>query len=135
MKRKMFHNADALIFHKARELRNALTQSEQVFWLRLKENFPEYKFRRQHPILNYIVDYYCHRLKLIIEIDGPIHDHPENQINDQQRQKELESLNLNLIRFTNDQVKNNIEYVIDNLSETIVKLSKEKKTLSPKSPL
>ena len=74
MKREMFYKADPLIFSKARELRKTLTPSEQTFWLRLKQIFSEYKFRKQHPISIYIADFYCHKLKLVIEIDGPIHD-------------------------------------------------------------
>ena len=77
MKRRMFYKADPLTFQNARELRNKLTPAEQTFWLRLKEQFPEYKFRRQHPISIYIADFYCHKLKLVIEIDGSIHDSEE----------------------------------------------------------
>ena len=81
----MFYKADRLIFDKARELRNKLTSAEQGFWLRLKEQFPEYKFRRQHPISIYIADFYCHKLKLVIEIDGSIHDSEEAKMQDEKR--------------------------------------------------
>ena len=117
----MFYKADPLIFSKARELRNKLTPAEQVFWLRLKEQFPEYKFRRQHPISIYIVDFYCHKLKLVIEIDGSVHDSEEAKLNDEKRQNDLENLNLTVIRFTNNQVKNEIEFVIEKISSTIEK--------------
>ena len=113
MKREMFYKADPLIFDNARELRNKLTPAEQIFWLRLKERFPEYKFRRQHPISIYIADFYCHKIKLIIEIDGSIHDSEEVKLNDKKRQQDLEELNLTVIRFTNSQVKNEIESVIE----------------------
>ena len=66
----MFYKADPLVFENARKLRNNLTPAEQTFWLRLKEQFPAYKFRRQHPISIYIADFYCHKLKLVIEIDN-----------------------------------------------------------------
>ena len=122
----MFYKADPLIFFNARELRNKLTPSEQVFWLRLKEQFPKYKFRRQHPISIYVADFYCHKLKLIIEIDGSIHDSEEAKFNDKRRQQDLENLNLILIRFTNDQVKNEIESVIEKISSTIKKLTTSK---------
>jgi cyclase len=107
----MFYKADPLIFDKARELRKRLTPSEQTFWLRLKEGLPEYKFRRQHPISIYVADYYCHKLKLVIEIDGSIHNSPEAKINDEKRQRDLENLGLTVVRFTNDQVKNDVEDV------------------------
>ena len=108
----MFFNADPLLFERARELRNKLTPSEQIFWLRLKEHFPCYKFRRQHPISIYIADFYCHSLKLVIEIDSSIHNLPDVYINDVQRQQDLENLGLKVIRFTNEQVKNQIEEVL-----------------------
>ena len=128
MKREMFYNADPLIFEKARSLRNKLTPAEQTFWLRLKEQFPEYKFRRQHPISIYIADFYCHKLKLVIEIDGSIHDSEEAKLHDEKRQKDLENLNLTVIRFTNEQIKNDIENVIKVISSII-----EKSTLGMKS--
>ena len=123
MKREMFYNADPLIFSKARELRKTLTPSEQIFWLRLKQNFLEYKFRKQHPISIYIADFYCHKLKLVIEIDGPIHYSEETKLNDEKRQKDLENLNLTVIRFTNEQIKNEIERVIEMISSTMKKLT------------
>ena len=124
----MFYKADPLIFSNARELRNKLTPAEQTFWLRLKEHFPEYKFRRQHPISIYIADFYCHELKLVIEIDGSIHDSTEAKLNDEKRQKDLENLNLIVIRFTNEQVKTEIESVIEIITSTIEKLTASKKT-------
>ena len=122
----MFYKADPLIFSKARELRNKLTPAEQVFWLRLKEQFPKYKFRRQHPISIYIVDFYCHKLKLVIEIDGSVHDSEEAKLNDEKRQNDLENLHLIVIRFTNNQVKNEIELVIEKISSTIEKITANK---------
>ena len=123
MKKDMFYKADPLIFSNARELRNKLTPSEQVFWLRLKEQFPKYKFRRQHPISIYVADFYCHKLKLVIEIDGSIHDSEKAKLNDRRRQQNLENLNLTVIRFTNDQVKNEIESIFEMISSTINKLT------------
>jgi cyclase len=123
MKKGMFYKADPLIFDKARELRQRLTAAEQTFWLRLKERFPEYKFRRQHPISNYVADFYCHKRKLVIEIDGSIHNSSEAKINDEKRQKDLEDLKLTVIRFTNEQIKNDNENVLQIVSSTIGKLT------------
>ena len=122
----MFYKADPLIFSNARQLRNKLTPAEEIFWLRLKELFPKYKFRRQHPISIYIADFYCHKIKLVIEIDGSIHDSEEAKLNDKRRQQDLEDLNLMVIRFTNDQVKNEIENVIEMISSNIKKLTTSK---------
>ena len=125
MKRRMFYNADPLIFQKAKELRNKLTPAEQTLWLRLKEQFPEYKFRRQHPISIYIVDFYCHKLKLVIEVDGSIHDSTEAKLNDEKRQGDLENLNLTVIRFTNEQIRSEVENVINRISSVIAKSTLE----------
>ena len=92
----------------------------------MKEQFPKYKFRRQHPISIYIADFYCHKLKLVIEIDGSVHNSEESKLNDKKRQQDLENLNLIVIRFTNDQVKNEIESVIEMISSTIMKLTTSK---------
>jgi cyclase len=119
MKKGMFYKADPLIFAKAKELRNKTTPEENVFWLRLKETFAGYKFRRQHPISNYIADFYCHKLKLVIEIDGPIHDQEDVKENDTRRQNNLENLNLTILRFTNAQIKLEIEKVLTIISELI----------------
>jgi cyclase len=124
MKQNMFYKADPLLFAKAKELRNHLTASENIFWLRLKENFKGYKFRRQHPILIYVVDFYCHKLKLVIEVDGPIHDSEDAKRYDKKRQQDLEDLNLTVLRFTNEQVKNQIECVIETISSFIMNRAK-----------
>jgi len=126
----MFYKADPLIFSNARELRNKLTSAEQIFWLRLKEKFSKYKFRRQHPISIYIADFYCHKLKLVIEVDGSIHDSEEAKLNDEKRQNDLENLHLTVIRFTNDQIKNEIESVIETISSTIKKLTENTESSS-----
>ena len=115
----MFYKADPLIFSNARGLRNKLTPAEQIIWLRLKERFPEYKFRRQHPISIYKADFYSHKHKLVIEIDGLIHDSEEAILNDEKRQNDLENLSPTIIRFTNDQVKNEIELVAEKMFSTI----------------
>jgi imidazole glycerol-phosphate synthase subunit HisF len=123
MKKRMFYNADPLIFENAKQLRRRLTPAEQTFWLRLKERFPEYKFRKQHPISIYVADFYCHKLKLVIEIDGSVHDSAEAKVNDEQRQKDLENLDLTVIRFTNDQIKIVDENIFEIISSTIEKLT------------
>lgn len=94
----MFYGADKIIFQNAKALRNNLTAEEMILWGRLKEYFPKYKFRRQHPISNYIADFYCHKLKLVIEVDGSIHSLDENIKLDEARQKNLENLGVKVFR-------------------------------------
>ncbi len=101
----MFYGAGHLIFERAKKLKNNVTPTEMILWSRLKEYFPNLKFRRQHPISFYIVDIYCHPKKLVIEIDRSIHDLEEVKITDEIRQKDLEYLGLKVIRFTTNEIK------------------------------
>ena len=117
MKREMFYGANKIIFGNAKSLRNNLTEEEMILWRRLKEDIPNYKFRRQHPISNYIVDFYCHELKLVIEVDSSIHYSEENQKLDEIRQRNLESLGLVVFRFTNEELKNEIENGLKKINE------------------
>jgi len=82
MKENMFYGASPLIFKRAEELRNRLTVTEEKLWNEIKINEWHLKFRRQHPIANYIADFYCHGVRLIIELDGGIHDGEEAKILD-----------------------------------------------------
>jgi|SRR4030095_9336712 imidazole glycerol-phosphate synthase subunit HisF len=119
MKKKMFYGADRIIFENAKLLRNNLTNEEVVLWGRLKECFANHKFRRQHPVSNYIADFYCHKLKLVIEVDGSIHYSEESQKADKIRQGSLENLGIKVLRFTNEQVRNKIEVVLEKISDCI----------------
>ena len=119
MKKKMFYGANKIIFENAKALRNNLTPEEIILWDRLKAHFPDYKFRRQHPISNYIADFYCHKLQLVIEVDGAIHNSEENKKLDEGRQINLESLGIKVLRFTNEQVRNKIELVLGKISALI----------------
>ncbi len=116
----MFYGDSHLIFERAKQFRNTITQTEMILWGRLKEHFPTTKFRRQHSISLYIVDLYCHAKKLVIEIDGSIHDLEEINVNDELRQKEPEVPELKAIRFTNKEITHQSDLGI----ETIEKLLK-----------
>ena len=90
----------------ARRLRNNSTKAEIYIWsylLRAK-SFKGYSFRRQRPVLNYIVDFMCKGLMLIIEVDGSIHERWDVKKKDQVRQKQLEEIGFTVLRFTNEQV-------------------------------
>ena len=117
MKGTTFYGAGPQIFELAKKLRNNVTPTEMILWGRLKEYFPNLKFRRQHPVSLYIVDLYCHTEKLVIEIDGSIHDLEEIKISDEIRQKDLEYLCLKVIRFTTNEIKNNLEAVLQTIEK------------------
>jgi len=115
-KQRMHHNASAYIFGNARKLRDNMTEAEKMLWeaLRLKR-LSGYKFRRQHPIGKFIVDFYCHEVKLVIELDGGYHNGEEQKEYDSFRTKALEDVGLNEIRFTNEQVYNNLDEVLEEI--------------------
>ena len=120
----MFHGASNLLFQKAKELRNNMTHSELVLWEYLRQHPQGMKFRRQHPIGIYIVDFYCHKLKLVIEVDGSIHNLEAVKKEDEERQKQLETDGLKVVRFTNEEILKNEEIVIQKINLLITELSK-----------
>jgi very-short-patch-repair endonuclease len=116
----MHFGADAFAFRKAEELRISMTKAEKVLWEEIRNNkLDGLKFRRQHPIGRFIVDFYCHKLKIVIELDGDIHKKGNIRENDINRQNELEELGLKIIRFNNNEVINNIANVIKTIQEVI----------------
>ena len=122
MKENMFYGASNLIFQKAEELRNRMTPAEEILWNSIHINEWKLKFRRQHPIANWVVDFYCHPLKLVIELDGSVHQVEEVKRNDEEREKNLKRLGLTILRFKNEEIFKNKKNVLERISETIVKL-------------
>ena len=108
---RMHNGANPRIFQFARKLRERSTKAENIMWEYLKTKPAGVKFRRQHPYSLFVLDFYCHRLKLVIEVDGSIHSLEEVSSNDKKRQDELEKNGLVVIRFTNELVENNFEKV------------------------
>ncbi len=96
-----------------KELRNNLTAAEAYLWNELKENnFEGRKFRRQHSIKNYIVDFYCPSERLIIELDGQVHLNPTADEKDRKREEELEEMGFTVIRFENKMVFESLDSVL-----------------------
>ena len=103
---------------KARKLRKNSTLSEVLLWNKLKgKQLKGYQFLRQKPLDNYIVDFFCKRLKLVIEIDGD--SHLENVDADIIRQKKIESLSISFLRFSDNEIKRNLDDVIQTISNWI----------------
>ncbi len=115
----MFLGADKNILENARLLREKQTNAEIILWSYLKEKPLGCKFRRQHPISIYIADFYCHALKVIIEIDGDIHTDNDVQKRDVERQSSLEPEGISFIRFRNHDIENNLEDVINKIEKYI----------------
>ena len=100
----------------ARVFRNNMTRAEIILWSRLRERkISGYKFRRQQPILDYIVDFYCPELKLIIEADGEIHSLNENSEYDRKRDNILKINGYRIIRFTNLEIVTELDSTINKI--------------------
>ena len=99
-----------------KELRSQLTSAEAYLWTFLQKSQLEgKKFRRQHSIKNFIVDFYCPKEKLVIELDGEFHFNSFSASQDNQRQNTIESLGITVIRFENKEVFENIELVLEEI--------------------
>jgi len=119
----MYFGASPAIFKLAKELRKNETEAEKILWARLNKNqIRGLQFRRQHPINMFIADFYCAKFKLVIEIDGSIHDIPEYQEHDQGRSAIFEDFGITVIRFTNEQIMNEIDYTVKQIETIVTKL-------------
>jgi very-short-patch-repair endonuclease len=113
------HRIHPVILAHAREMRHPQTPAETALWRTLRNRQFRYKFRRQHPIYRFIIDFYCAEAKLLIEVDGPSHFEQGQQEYDKLRTEYLEELGYKVIRFTNDDVKLNIDGVISEILQTV----------------
>jgi very-short-patch-repair endonuclease len=101
---------------RSRELRKNMTKAESLLWLKIrKQQLSGYIFNRQKIIGDYIIDFYCAKAKLVIEIDGGQHRSNEMVDSDKIRDDFLSSYRLKVLRFANDQVINNIDEVLKNM--------------------
>jgi cyclase len=117
----IFNGAGPLVFAKAKELRNTMTDAEIILWNYLKRGVDGLKFRRQHPLGCYIADFYCHKIKLVIEVDGSIHQLHEVRKQDEQKQMDFAKNGYTVIQFTNKQVMSNVAEVIKQVQLTVIK--------------
>ncbi|PIP26588.1 MAG: DNA methyltransferase [Candidatus Moranbacteria bacterium CG23_combo_of_CG06-09_8_20_14_all_40_16] len=101
------------------QLRSQMTKAEIILWYRIRNNQLGCKFRRQHGIGKYVVDFYCPELKLIIEVDGDVHFYEKNIVADKEREAYFKGLELRIIRYTNLDVIQNIDSVLADLKKTI----------------
>ena len=117
----------------SRQLRNNSTFAEVLLWNQIKKKqIRGYQFLRQKPIDNYIVDFFCYELMLVIEIDGETHNYKVEK--DQVRQNRLESLGINLLRFLDIDVKRNMNGVLQTLN-TWINNFESAKANTPLTPL
>ena len=118
MKKQTLHNLKHLS-QKRKDLRNSATAAEKSLWHELRQSkLSEKKFRRQHSIGNFIVDFYCPEERLIIELDGEIHDDEKIKAYDNKRQKKLEKLNFRVLRFTNEAIADDLGKVLEEIKRS-----------------
>jgi very-short-patch-repair endonuclease len=103
-------------------LRNNMTSAEAMLWSIIKSKQLGVKFRRQHSIGNYIVDFYSSEIKLVIEMDGGVHQDIIHQSNDEVRDNYLKDLGIKIIRFNNDEIYEDEERVKEELIGKIKEL-------------
>ncbi len=117
VKRQRIANAKLVI---AREFRKEMTESEEILWQKLRKCQLGVKIRRQQIIEGFIVDFFCESAKLVIEVDGDVHDNEEQKIIDLHRRHVFEERGLQEIRFTNEQVRFSINSVLDEIRNIVL---------------
>jgi len=124
----MHHGAKPSTFRNAAYLRRHPTKAEEMLWEKLRKNqIDGVHFRRQHPFDVYVPDFYANTVDLVIEVDGSIHDEKSVQFSDADRENNLKIFGLFLIRYTNEEVHNSIDDVVENIRLTVIELKKMKK--------
>ncbi|MBI2341552.1 MAG: endonuclease domain-containing protein [Deltaproteobacteria bacterium] len=99
-----------------KKLRSEMTHAESKLWFKLKtKQFKGLKFRRQHGIGPYIVDFYCPERKLVIEIDGDVHANEKQIVKDKIREDYLATLGVKILRYNNNDILKNINIVLEDL--------------------
>src|SRR5688572_16152409 len=117
MVNEKLHRIYPAILQRSRDMRHPLTPAEKKVWDRVRTQQLGFKIRRQHPIGRFIVDFYCTKAKLVIEIDGDTHAELDQAEYDQARTAWLEAQGYRVIRFQNAEVHKNLEAVMAAICE------------------
>ncbi|HXB42261.1 MAG TPA: endonuclease domain-containing protein [Bacteroidia bacterium] len=116
-----YYNAQEETFDAAKRLRKELTSAEDFLWQILRrKSLKGYKFRRQHPIGYYVADFYCHKAKLIIEVDGEIHELEVVKRKDENRDAVMRRYGLTILRFKNEEILFNAEFVVKEIEKYLI---------------
>jgi very-short-patch-repair endonuclease len=102
---------------RAKELRRDMTPAEKILWQEVRANKLGVHFRRQQIIAGFIVDFYCHKAGLVVEVDGDIHDLQKEE--DARREKTLHEIGLRIVRFRNDEVVRELSAVVERIRKLI----------------
>lgn len=121
MAQEMHKGAPPKHFAYSRENRKLSTKAEQLLWTQLRSRkLHGHKFRRQHPVSDFIADFYYHECNLIIELDGEYHNAIEQRQYDEGRTYELNELKLKVLRFTNREIIERIDFVLDKIGSYLL---------------
>jgi guanylate kinase len=124
----MHHGAKPSTFRNAAHLRRHPTKAEEILWKRLCNNQIEgIHFRRQHPFDNYVPDFYANPVKLVIELDGDIHEEKSVKFSDEDRERNLKLYGLFILRYSNRDAYHNEDDVVDDIRQVVIELKKMKK--------
>jgi very-short-patch-repair endonuclease len=122
--REMYFGAKPELFKRAYEMRKNPTEAETILWSCLRSFRSEgLIFRRQHPLDIFIADFYCHQLKLVIEVDGEVHENEEALEYDLGRSAELERYGIKVLRFNNKEVIEDTDSVVSRIRLIISELT------------
>jgi very-short-patch-repair endonuclease len=116
----LLQRVDKYKLRQARELRQLMTPPERLLWEQVRrKQILGLKFRRQQVVEGFVVDFFCHQAKLVIEIDGSIHDTPDRKKEDEHRRNVFALRGLEEIRFRNENVMHNIDDVVKQITEKV----------------
>lgn len=115
----MHNDATPEIYQNAAKLRMNMTEAELKLWEYLRTKPFGHKFRRQHPFGSFVLDFYCHKLRISIEVDGEYHLNSEQRERDAERTSYIESLGITEYRFTNKEILVDFNQSIDSINEIL----------------
>ncbi|MCY7352455.1 MAG: DUF559 domain-containing protein [Cytophagaceae bacterium] len=119
----MHFGASPEMFRRAKLLREVLTPAETRLWAYLRANqLRGYRFKSQHPIHTFVADFYCHTARLIVELDGDVHDSTEQINHDKNRTFVLEDFGLTIVRFRNERIFLDIDRVLSEIATHLPKI-------------
>ncbi len=104
---------------KRRALRNDMTYCEKIVWLHIRRKQLGYRFLRQYSVDKFVIDFYCPKLKLAVEIDGSVHDLPEQKEKDLRRQKYIEQYKITFVRITNEEFLGNPNKALKRIEDAV----------------
>lgn len=112
---------------KRRQLRNNMTYCEKIVWINLRKKQLGYRFLRQYSVDHFVIDFYCPELKIALEIDGDVHELPEQKDYDLKRQKYLQEFGILFIRISNEELLGNPNMAFDRIEKEIKRIVEKKR--------